>query len=167
MTDFARFLTESDDPVLRVATLGNRNWAEERFTMRDVVNRREFAHYARLVPARGDFGFAAEDTAALTVGVVWLLFLPAEDPGYGFVGAGVPELSLWVHPEKRGRGVGRGLLRRAKAAAHRRGIVAVSLSVEHANVARHLYEAEGFRTLSGRERDGVMVWVDDDPECGG
>lgn len=167
MTDFAtRFLTEADDPVLRMATLGNLNWCGERFTLRDVVDRREFAHYARLVSARGDFGFAAVEDG-LTVGVVWVLFLPAEDAGYGFVRDDIPELSLWVHPKKRRRGMGRRLLRLAKAEAHRHGVAAVSLSVEHANVARHLYEADGFRTVSGRERDGVMVWVDDDPGRGG
>lgn len=156
-----RLLTEADEPVLRVATLGNLNWAEERFTMRDLVDRREFAHYAALVSARGDFGFAAEQNGR-TVGVVWVLFLPAEDAGYGFVSDETPELSLWVHAEARGQGVGRSLLRLAKIEARRRGIASVSLSVESGNFARHLYEGEGFRPVHGRERDGVMIWAGED-----
>lgn len=162
MRDLAtRLLTEADEPLLQIATLGNLNWAEERFTMRDVLDRGDFAHYAVLVLVRGDFGFVAERNGR-TVGVVWVLFLPAEDAGYGFVSDQTPELSLWVHARERGRGVGRSLLRLAKTEARRRGIASLSLSVEGGNVARHLYEGEGFRAVQGRERDGVMVWTAED-----
>lgn len=153
-----RVLTEADEPLLWSATLENLNWAQTRFTMRDVVDRGEFAHYAQLVVARGDFGFVAERDDR-PVGVVWVLFLPAEDAGYGFVGDHTPELSLWVDAEERGRGVGRYLLRLAKTEARRRGIAAVSLSVESRNFAKNLYQDEGFRPVHGRDRDGVMIWA--------
>ena len=153
-----RHLTPADEQLLRIATLGNVNWAEERFTMRDVVDRREFSHYTRLESVRGDFGFAAEQNGR-TVGAVWAVFLPAEDAGYGFVDIRTPELSLWIHSDERGRGVGRYLLRLLKREARRRGISGMSLSVEAGNFAKHLYEAEGFGDVRGRERDGVMIWV--------
>lgn len=152
-----RPLTPADEPLLRVATLGNVNWAEERFSMRDVVDRREFCHYTRLDPARGDFGFTAELNGT-TAGAVWAVLLPAEDAGYGFVDERTPELSLWVRAEARGRGVGRHLLRAQKCEARRRGRSGLSLSVEAGNVAEHLYQSEGFVRVRGRERDGVMIW---------
>jgi GNAT superfamily N-acetyltransferase len=152
-----RHLTSADEQVLCLATLGNVNWAEDRFTMRDVVDRPELAHYTRLDPARGDFGFAAERSDR-TVGAVWAVFLPAQDAGYGFVDDHTPELSLWVAADERGHGVGRRLLRLLKEEACRHGVRALSLSVEADNLARHLYEAEGFRAVEGREADGVMLW---------
>lgn len=36
-----RVLTQADEPLLRRATLENLNWAETRFTMRDVIDRRD------------------------------------------------------------------------------------------------------------------------------
>jgi len=159
MTDpSTRPLTPADGELLRIATLGNVNWAEERFTMRDVIERRELAHYTALDVDRGDFGFAAERVGR-TIGVAWAVFLPADDAGYGFVDVETPELSLWTHAEERGRGVGRHLLQLLKSEARRRGIGAMSLSVEEGNDARRLYEAEGFRDVPGRESDGVMLWT--------
>lgn len=153
-----RYLTPADEQLLRLATLDNLNWAEERFTLSDVVDRREFAHYARLDLERGDFGFAAERNGR-TVGAVWAVFLPAEDAGYGFVDVRTPELSLWVRTEERGRGLGRHLLRLLKSEARRRGVRSMSLSVEAGNFAKRLYEAEGFCDVRGRESDGVMIWA--------
>lgn len=153
-----RPLTAADERLLMVATLGNLNWAADRFTMRDVTDRPEFAHYTRLGPGRGDLGFVAED-GDRPIGVVWALFLPSDDGGFGFVDSLTPELSLWVHADDRGRGVGRHLLQSLKTEAARRGISGISLSVERGNVARHLYESEGFQAVPGRESDGVLVWT--------
>lgn len=156
-----RHLTGADEQVLRTATLGNINWAEERFTMRDVVDHPEFAHYTHLDLVRGDFGFAAEQNGR-TVGAVWAVFLPAEDAGYGFVDPHTPEVSLWIHAEERGHGLGRRLMRLLKEEAHRRDIRAMSLSVEAGNFAKHLYGSEGFCDVWGREQDGVMIWSSED-----
>jgi ribosomal protein S18 acetylase RimI-like enzyme len=127
--------------------------------MSDVVDRPEFAHYTRLDIGRGDFGFAADREDGKAIGAVWVVFLPAEDAGFGFVDTQIPELSLWVDANERGRGLGRGLLRLLKNEARRRGIRTISLSVEADNVAKRLYEAEGFLDVRGRERDGVMIWT--------
>lgn len=153
-----RPLAAVDDGLLVEATLGNLNWSGPRFTLQDVLDRPEFRHYTRLVPNRGDFGVVAE-LGDRPVGVGWAQLLPAEDPGYGFVDGTTPEVSLWVRETCRGRGVGRLLLRRLRDEAARRGITRLSLSVEDANFARRLYAAEGFVPVSGRERDGVMLWT--------
>lgn len=159
MTDPAfRHLTPADAPLLRIATLGNLNWDQERFTLTDVDERAEFTHYTRLELERGDFGFAAE-MSGRPVGAAWAIFLPAEDAGYGFVDVRTPEVSLWIDARQRGRGLGRLLLRRLKSDAQSRGISHLSLSVEAGNFAKRLYESEGFRDVPGRERDGIMIWT--------
>lgn len=153
-----RPLETEDEPLLAHATLGNLNWSEERFTERDLKSRSEFGHYTQLAPERGDFGLVAE-CADEVVGVAWALFLPADDPGYGFLDESTPEMSLWVRDDSRGRGVGTLLLRQLQQEAETRRIARLSLSVEADNYAKQLYASEGFTQIAGREQDGVMVWV--------
>lgn len=150
-----RPLTARDAGLLEAATLGNLNWTGPRFTVDD-LRQPEFAHYTAFDGERGDFGIVAE-LDGRPVGVAWALFLPPEDPGYGYVGAEVPELSLWVAPDHRGRGVGRDLLRSLLDDARDRDVPAVSLSVEAGNRARALYTDEGFTDVPGREAAGVML----------
>jgi ribosomal protein S18 acetylase RimI-like enzyme len=152
-----RALGADDRPLLVTATLGNLNWVGERFTVQDVLSRPEFAHYVEVDLARGDFGVVAQDGDRAT-GVAWAVFLPDGDPGYGFVAPDVPEVSVWVDAACRGRGVGRRLLRELQAEAARRGLRAVSLSVEEGNRARDLYAALGFVPVPGREAGEVMLW---------
>lgn len=144
-----RPLTEDDRDLLRTATLANLNWTgESRVGLRDVDERPDLRHYTEFRPQRGDLGLVAE-RGGRAVGVVWLLFLHAHDPGYGFVADGVPELSIWVAPDSRGQGVGGALLRAALDQARRWGIARVSLSVEPGNPAVHLYRRSGFRPVAG------------------
>ena len=144
-----RPLTGDDRELLRTATWANVNWTgEERVTYRDVDETPDLRHYCVLRPERGDFGAVAERDG-LPVGVVWALFLDGADPGYGYVGNDVPELSLCVWSGYRGQGVGGELLRRALDEALRRGITRVSLSVEAANPSVQLYRAAGFRPVPG------------------
>lgn len=158
MTEQIRPLTTADGELLERATLENVNWEREQVTLTQVRAAPELAHYTRFLPQRGDFGLVAEDAAGEPAGVAWAIFLPADDPGYGFVDDGVPELALWVRADVRGRGVGRRLMRALKDTAAARGLAALSLSVEDGNHARHLYESEGFVDVQGREADGVMLW---------
>jgi GNAT superfamily N-acetyltransferase len=151
-----RPLTAGDRELLRTATLANVNWSgEQRLTSRDVDERPDLRHYTVFRPERGDLGFVA-GTRGLTVGVVWALFLDGDDPGYGFVADGVPELSLSVWSGHRGRGIGGGLLRQALDEARRRGIGRVSLSVEAGNPSVRLYRSAGFAPVPGAA-DGTMA----------
>jgi ribosomal protein S18 acetylase RimI-like enzyme len=72
--------------------------------------------------------------------------LPGDDPGFGFVALDVPELTIGVVAEARGRGIGRRLLERLIADARERGVARLSLSVELDNPAMALYEHLGFAT---------------------
>lgn len=153
-----RPLTTQDEALLAQATLGNINWSGQQVTAHDVHTQPQFRHYTELIPQRGDFGIVAEG-ADEPIGVVWAQYLGVEDPGYGFVDEATPELCLWVAPSSRGIGIGRSLLRALQATARHRGIARLSLSVEPDNFATHLYAAEGFTPVEGREEDGVMIWV--------
>ncbi len=152
-----RALTAGDSTLLGTATLANLNWSAVRFTMADVRTRPDFARYTRFVPTRGDFGFVAM-AGQRDIGLVWVLFLPQHDAGYGFVSDQVPELCLWVHRTERGRGLGAALLAMAQAEATARQLGGLSLSVEAGNRARRLYQRAGFVDVAGREADGVMLW---------
>ncbi|WP_368823107.1 N-acetyltransferase family protein [Kocuria arenosa] len=143
--------------MLATATLGNLNWCRERFSATDVRTRPEFSHYTVVDPQRGDFGWVA-DAGKDAIGVVWAQYLPPDDPGYGFLAEDTPEVSLWVREDRRGRGMGRALLRRVQDDARARGVPRLSLSVEANNHARKLYLVEGFVDVPGRETDGVMAW---------
>jgi 3-oxoadipate enol-lactonase len=117
------------------------------------------AHYVSGWPRGGDLGVVAE-AAGSPIGAAWLRFLPADDPGYGFVGADVPELSIGVTPLWRGRGVGRALLRAIAGQARDVGIRQISLSVQRKNFARQLYLAEGYRVVDASDRDADIMVTD-------
>lgn len=143
-----RPLTASDRPLLREATLANMNWSGPRFGFADMDAAPELSHYFTRFPGDGDFGFAAVVDGG-DAGVGWAVLLPADDPGYGFVDAETPELSLTTFERYRGGGVGTALLTALIGEARRRSLPGVSLSVEDANPARRLYERVGFE-VAGR-----------------
>ena len=123
------------------------NWSPERNLSRDqILAAPELVHYVAGWPRRGDLGVVAE-AGGLPVGAAWLRFFPADDPGYGFVSAEVPELSIGVAAPWRGRGIGRALLRAVANRARSAGIGQMSLSVERRNYAHSLYLAEGYKIV--------------------
>jgi GNAT superfamily N-acetyltransferase len=85
------------------------------------------------------------------VGAAWLRFLPADDPGYGFVAPDVPELTIGVARDRRGRGVGRALLQALAGQASSAGIRQISLSVERRNFAQKLYLSEGYQVVDASD----------------
>ncbi|MHC6175725.1 N-acetyltransferase family protein [Glutamicibacter endophyticus] len=152
-----RPLAASDAPILLEATTANLNWCGERFTAEQVRSTPELAHYCQLQPDRGDYGILAIDAHQRWAGVAWVVYLPATDPGYGFIAPDIGELSLCVHAAFRGQGLGRELLRRAVAYAEHRGERALSLSVEAENFARELYFSEGFVPAPEATNAGTMI----------
>src|SRR3712207_4817044 len=116
----------------------DRDWSRER-----VMSDPALAHYIAGWMRPGDLGVVADAPTGAPIGAAWIRYLPADDPGYGYVRDDVPELTIGVRAEWRGRGVGRALLRAVLAAARDAGAPAVSLSVERANPAGRLYAAEG------------------------
>jgi ribosomal protein S18 acetylase RimI-like enzyme len=111
----------------------------------DVLGQPELAHYVTGWPQPGDHGVVAEHEKP--VGAAWLRLFTASDPGYGFVDAATPEVSMGVVQDWRGRGVGARLLDALVDAAREAGLVTLSLSVESDNYARRLYERAGFQEV--------------------
>ena len=115
-----------------------------RGSVTEVLSQPQLAHYVLDWPHPGDLGVIALD-GEQPVGAAWLRLLPEDDPGYGFVDAATPELSMGVVPAWRGHGVGSRLLQVLIEVARERGLTSLSLSVEPDNYARRLYERVGFR----------------------
>ena len=126
-------------------------WAE---TLADPA----IAHYVDGWPRPTDTGVVAVDEHDRPVGAAWLRFFTEQDPGYGFVRADIPELSIGVVADRRGQGVGRTLLRALAQAARQRGLDQLSLSVERTNsAAAALYRSAGYRVVARREHADTML----------
>ena len=151
-----RALESADREILQEATLINLNWQSERFTLDDLHANPDFTHYAEIDFARGDYGFVVTK-GGRWVSVVWVIFPSREHSGYGYVSEGVPELSVCVRAGHRRRGTGRMLMTKAMDEAGRRGVPAVSLSVEQPNPARGLYETMGFVDVPDAPNAGTML----------
>ena len=121
------------------------NWSAEwkKQSRSRVLSTHRTAHYISGWPRDTDLGVIAQADGE-PIGAAWLRFHPASDPGYGFVAAEVPELTIGVAVHWRGRGVGRALLRATAEQAQSAGIRQISLSVERTNFAQKLYLSEGY-----------------------
>lgn len=105
----------------------------------------------------GDAGFVATDEHDEPIGAAWYRMLPRTDPGFGYVGTGVPELIIGVRPLWRAHGVGRALLQRLCEHARAQGFARLSLSVERDNFAQTLYRSEGFAVTQAGHGRNTMV----------
>ncbi|MER7549979.1 GNAT family N-acetyltransferase [Streptomyces anulatus] len=138
------------------------NWnGEQRFTAQQLAAEPHAARYLVGWPRRDDFGVIAQTDAGEPIGAAWARQLPESEPGYGFVAPDVPELSLGLLPEYRGRGYGRALMEALiqVAAEGPSPIARLSLSVEDGNPALRLYTALGF-TRVGRSGDSDTMVLD-------
>ncbi len=91
------------------------------------------------------------------VGAAWYRLFPEGEPGYGFVATDVPELSIGVAADARGRGIGTLLLDALIADARNGGFPALSLSVEPDNPAVRLYERAGFSRVPSNGGSWTML----------
>ena len=129
------------------------NWSPEwkkKKSRNRVLSTPETAHYIAGWPRDTDLGVIAEANGE-RIAAAWLRFLPAADPGYGFVASDVPELAIGVAVHWRGRGAGRALLRAIAGQARSAGIRQISLSVERKNFAQKLYASEGYQIVDSSD----------------
>ncbi|MBA3605730.1 MAG: GNAT family N-acetyltransferase [Acidimicrobiia bacterium] len=126
-------------------------------TTTEVMARPELARYVADWPRPGDVGVVAVDDDGRAVGAAWWRSFTAARPGYGFVDALTPEVSIGVIPEARGRGVGTAMLQALIDAAGACGLGALSLSVELDNPARRLYARLNFVPVAASEGSLTMV----------
>jgi GNAT superfamily N-acetyltransferase len=153
-----RSATPADAEFLTDMLVEAVNWEPHRHrSSEEIMADPPLTHYVSGWMCSTDLGVVAVSPVGLSIGAAWLRYLPATDPGYGYVRDDVPELSMGVVASWRGRGVGRALLRSALNAARAAGVTAVSLSVERANFAARLYQAEGFRTVESFDHSDTML----------
>jgi GNAT superfamily N-acetyltransferase len=149
-----RRATADDEAFMIDMLLEAVNWSAEwkKQSRHRVLSTNRTAHYIAGWPRDTDLGVIA-DADSLPIGAAWLRFFPAADPGYGFVAADVPELTIGVALQWRGRGVGRALLRAVAEHARLTGVRQISLSVERKNFAQRLYLSEGYQIVDSGGRD--------------
>ncbi|MFT4306120.1 MAG: GNAT family N-acetyltransferase [Microbacterium sp.] len=105
----------------------------------------------------GDSGVVALDSQGGPIGAAWYRMLPRTEPGFGYVGTGVPELIIGVRPIWRAHGVGRALLQELVRQAQAGGFTRLSLSVQRGNYAAVLYRSEGFVVVEAGVGRDTMV----------
>jgi ribosomal protein S18 acetylase RimI-like enzyme len=105
------------------------------------------ARYIDGWPRDGDAGVVAA-AEGRDVGAAWYRRFTDDAPGYGFVAAHIPEVTIGVVAGARGRGIGGALLRALADAARAGDLEALSLSVEEDNPALRLYERVGFERVA-------------------
>lgn len=107
----------------------------------------------------GDQAIIAVDPAAQPVGAAWYRFFSEDAAGYGFVASDIPELSVAVVSDMRGKGVGGALIANLLERARAQGYRAMSLSVDRSNPALSLYQRLGFRdaSISGPSESSVTM----------
>jgi ribosomal protein S18 acetylase RimI-like enzyme len=120
--------------------------------LREVIFQPELARYVESWGMSGDMGVLALNKE-VPVGAAWLRLMH----GYGFVDDGIPELSIAVLPDYRGKGIGTSLLKAIfnLAVPIYRGL---SLSVTSENPALHLYERFGFQVVRSDGETKIMLW---------
>lgn len=123
---------------------------------REVLDEPEVARYVAGWGRAGDHGFVAE-AGGRPVGAAWFRVLPPDAPGFGFVAAEIPELSIALLPEFRGAGLGTALLKILISEARADGYQGLSLSVDPDNPAARLYPRLGFRKVGVAGGSTVML----------
>lgn len=149
---------QSDGAFLGDMVVEAANWRPGAARPRhEVLSRPEHSRYISGWMRPGDAGFVALDEHDEQIGAAWYRLLPRSDPGFGYVGTGVPELIIGVRPIWRAHGVGRSLLQSLSDHARAAGYARLSLSVERGNFAVTLYRSEGFAlTQAGIGRDTMV-----------
>jgi len=148
-----------DEMFIELMLLAAANWLSDRqLSLDQMRSEPDLLHYVAGWPRASDIGVVAVDRSESPIGAVWLRQFSPDDPGYGYVSADVPELSIGVLDQWRGRGVGRALMRAQVRQARIRGLHTLSLSVERANPAVSLYLSEGWQVVeSGRDSDTMVL----------
>ena len=123
---------------------------------RDIIEKPHLARYHKDWGKEGDFGIIVHQGEE-DMGAIWVRFFTKENPGYGFVEEGAPEMGIALKKEFRGKGLGRKLIQELFVELKARKVGAISLSTDSRNPAMHLYVSCGFEELD-REEYSVRMY---------
>ena len=119
---------------------------------RTIIHQPELALYIEDFGQPDDICLVA-DVQGKPVGAIWSRIMN----DYGHVNEETPSLAISLFEDCRNRGIGtmlmKAMLQKLKEAGYRQ----VSLSVQKANYAMHMYEKAGFRTMRENPEECVMV----------
>ncbi|MGI6155285.1 MAG: GNAT family N-acetyltransferase [Enterococcus lemanii] len=102
----------------------------------------------------GDYCIFAELENYEVIGAVWVRKIK----GYGHISPDIPELTISVKKNYRGRGIGRKLLRTMLELLEKEEYRNLSLSVHRSNPAVQFYLSEGFEIFEDREEDLLFIY---------
>lgn len=102
--------------------------------------------------SEGDVGFIATDQKEI-IGAAWARLID----DYGHINDETPSLSISILKDYRSRRIGTALMQSLLRALKERGYKQVSLSVQKANNAVHMYRKLGFEVVSETEEELIMV----------
>jgi ribosomal protein S18 acetylase RimI-like enzyme len=153
-----RLMRPEDAPFLRHMLALASRWEldPDAVDVEGALTSRALQPYVEGLGSDRDTGVIAE-VDRTPVGAAWFRTFDPSRPGYGFVDAVIPEVTIAVLGHHRGRGIGRDLLRALVRIASACGVPALSLSVAAANPARALYRSEGFDDVALVEGSWTMV----------
>ncbi|MFJ6699543.1 GNAT family N-acetyltransferase [Streptomyces sp. NPDC091272] len=153
-----RTATTADAPFLQDMLVAAANTpSRPGWSRADTLAAPENARYVSGWPRGTDLGVVAAEADGRAVGAAWLRFFTEAEPAYGFVRADIPEVTIGVAADRRGRGVGRALLRALANTARQHGLDYLSLSVERTNPAAALYRVEGYQVVESHDQADTML----------
>jgi GNAT superfamily N-acetyltransferase len=140
-----RELEETELPFLREMLYRALMWQPdaERYPFEPLLAHPQVVRYHHGWGRAGDAALVAEE-GGQPVGCVWYRLFTDDDHGEGYVDDETPELAIAVADGHRGKGVGAALMTAAVERARREGFARLSLSVDEANPAKHLYARLGW-----------------------
>lgn len=124
---------------------------------RSILERSDILKYHKNWGKAGDYGFIAM-LGEQAVGAIWCRLHTPQDPGYGFVREGIPELNLALVPSARGQGIGTQLMLRLEEELIAQQVPGMSLSVDHRNKAAvKLYQKLAYQTVAEEDTAITMI----------
>ena len=123
---------------------------------KSIINNEDLQVYIK------DFGSKKDDICFLAemnheiVGAVWIRIMN----DYGHIDDQTPSLAISVKKEYRGLGIGTKLMETMLVSVKHHGYQSVSLSVQKANPAVHLYQQLGFQIIKENEEEYLMKYTE-------